>query len=299
MTGPATDTASAAARPSAQPQPGQAARRPRFRKLRRSKVLGIGIALIAFWVAVAILAPLIAPYGPNIQHTTALANPFPSSDHWFGADPLRRDIFSRIVWGARPVLLVAPAALFCANVVGIAIGMSAGFYGGWVDELCSRVIDVLLSFPKIVLYVVLIASLGPSALNIVVAVILVSSPGIGRLVRGLTIELKTRDFVTAARMRAESGFYIMLVEILPNARGPLIVDFCMRMGYTIIAIGVLGFLGLGLPPPNPDWGGMVREATPMLTVYPYMAIFPSLAIITLVMGFNLVADGLQDLDHGR
>lgn len=264
-----------------------------------SKVLCVGLSLIAFWAIVALLAPFIAPYPPNAQHVTALVNPFPSADHWLGADPLRRDIFSRIVWGARPVLTVAPLALACSYIVGVTIGMSAGFYGGWVDEILSRVIDLLLSFPKIVLYVVLIASLGPSALNIVMAVILISSPGIGRLVRGLTLDLKTRDFVAAARTRGERGPYIMLVEILPNARAPLIVDFCMRMGYTIIAIGALGFLGLGLPPPDPDWGGMVREATPMLIVYPHMALFPSVAIISLVMGFNLVADGLQERVHGR
>jgi peptide/nickel transport system permease protein len=270
-----------------------------LRAISESKTLMVGMALILFWVAVSILAPWVAPYGPNSQHMTAVTNLLPSADHWLGADPLRRDILSRIIWGARPVLTIAPLALLVSYFVGISIGLVAGYYGGWVDEVCSRAIDVLLSFPKIVLYVVLITSLGPSALNIVLAVILISSPGVGRLVRGLTLELRTRDFVAAARTRGESGLYIMLVEILPNARGALIVDFCMRMGYTIIAIGVLGFLGLGLPPPHPDWGGMVREGTPMMVAFPHMSLFPAFAIITLVMGFNLVADGLQELSDDR
>jgi len=274
-----------------------------FRRILRSatesKALMIGLALILIWVIVATFAPWIAPYRPNAQHMTAATNLLPSADHWLGADPLRRDILSRIIWGARRVLTIAPIALVVSYAIGISIGLLAGYYGGWVDEVCSRLIDVLLSFPKIVLYVVLLTSLGPSAINIVVAVILISSPGIGRLVRGLTLELRTRDFVAAARTRGENGIYIMLIEILPNARGALIVDFCMRMGYTIIAIGVLGFLGLGLPPPHPDWGGMVREGTPMMVAFPHMSLIPAFAIITLVMGFNLVADGLQELSDDR
>jgi peptide/nickel transport system permease protein len=269
-----------------------------IRATSESRILMVGLALILFWITVALLAPWLAPYPPNAQHMTA-ANLIPSGDHLLGADTLRRDILSRIIWGARPVLAIAPLALLVSYVIGVSIGLSAGYFGGWVDEILSRAIDVLLSFPKIVLYVVLITSLGPSALNIVLAVILISSPGIARIVRGLTLELRTRDFVAAARTRGENAFYIMFVEILPNARGALIVDFCMRMGYTIIAIGVLGFLGLGLPPPDPDWGGMVREGTPMMVAFPHMSLFPAIAIITLVMGFNLVADGLQELSDER
>lgn len=272
--------------------------RRRLAWLPRSTALRIGLALILFWALVALLAPLIAPYAPNAQHMTAARNLFPSAHHWLGADQLRRDILSRVIWGARPVLTLAPAALLAAYAIGISAGLAAGYFGGWVDDVVSRAADVLLAFPKIVLYVVLISSLGPSALNVVIAVVVVSSPGICRLVRGMTLDLLRRDFVDAARTRGETAAFIMFVEILPNARGPLLVDFCMRMGYTIIAIGVLGFLGLGLPPPNPDWGGMVREATPMLVVYPHMALVPAFAITSLVMGFNLVADGLQDLADG-
>lgn len=287
------------------PEPGNASRERwgRFRAAlsfaRKSTVLCVGLSILLLCILVAVFAPWIAPYPPNAQHMDAVSSLGPSLSHWLGADALHRDILSRIIWGARPVLLIAPFSLACAYIVGISAGLIAGYRGGLVDEVLSRMIDVLLSFPKIILYVVLIASMGASAANIVLAIALSSSPGIARLVRGLTLDIRTRDFVAAARTRGESVFYILLVEILPIARGPLIVDFCIRMGYTIIAIGVLGFLGLGLPPPDPDWGGMVRDATPMLTVYPHGALFPSLAIVTLVMAFNLIADGLQELDHER
>lgn len=274
-------------------EPGTCAPKNPIRRVFRSPVAVVGLLLILAWIAAAIFAPLIAPYTPNSQHTTAIGM-VPSLHHWLGADALKRDILSRILWGARPVLTLAPLALAAAYLVGITLGLIAGYFGRWVDDVISRMVDVLLSFPKIVIYVVLIATVGPSKANIVVAVILVAAPGIARLTRGLTLEVKTNDYVAAAATRGESPIYIMFAEILPNVRGPLIVDACMRMGYTIIAIGVLGFLGLGLPPPDPDWGGMVREAAPMLIAFPHMALFPCFAIISLVLGFNLLADGLQE-----
>ncbi|MBL8705867.1 MAG: ABC transporter permease [Rhodospirillales bacterium] len=264
-----------------------------IRRIFRSPIALVGLLLIFSWIAAAVFAPLIAPYTPNSQHVTAIGT-VPSVHHWLGADALKRDILSRILWGARPVLTLAPLALAAAYLVGVTLGLIAGYAGGWVDDAISRTVDVLLSFPKIVIYVVLIATVGPSKANIVVAVILVAAPGIARLTRGLTLEVKTNDYVAAAATRGEHPLYIMFAEILPNVRGPLIVDACMRMGYTIIAIGVLGFLGLGLPPPDPDWGGMVREGAPMLIAFPHMALFPCFAIISLVLGFNLLADGLQE-----
>ena len=166
-----------------------------------------------------------------------------------------------------------------------------------MDSVINRVSDLILSFPLIVLYVVIITVFGASALNIVVAVTLSASPGIGRIVRGLTLDLRNLEYVSAAQIRGEKSFYIMVVELLPNARGPLIVDACLRMGYTVIAIGILGFLGLGLPPPDPDWGGMVSAARTMVTVegFAYLALIPSIAVSSLVVGFNLLADGLRDI----
>ncbi len=266
----------------------------RLRVLPRSPVALIGLALIFIWVIIAAFAPLLAPYSPTAQHMTAM-DMVPSMHHWLGADALKRDLLSRIIWGARPVLTLAPLALITAYLVGITLGLIAGYFRGWIDDMISRTVDVLLSFPKLVMYVVLISTVGPSSTNIIAAVVLVASPGIARLTRGLTLDLKTNDYVAAAQTRGESPIFIMVAEILPNARAMLVVDACMRMGYTIIAIGVLGFLGLGLPPPDPDWGSMVREATPMLIVFPHMALIPCLAIVSLVLGFNLLADGLQDL----
>ena len=206
-----------------------------------------------------------------------------------------RDILSRIIWGSRTVLTVAPVAVAVAYAIGSLLGLLAGYYRGWVDKLINRVSDIILSFPAIVLYIIVIMRFGPSALNIILAVIFIASPQIMRIVRGMTLELREREYVAAAKMRGESALYIMFVEILPNARGPLIVDACLRMGYTTIAIGVLGFLGLGLPPPDPDWGGMVKDSYALMSIYPHMSLFPAAAITSLVVGFSLLADGMREI----
>ena len=266
-----------------------------LRRLPTSGVAMAGLALVLFWCVLALAAPWLPIQPPNAQDFTAMANPFPSAGHWLGSDTLGRDILSRIIWGARTVLTVAPLAVVAAYLVGCTMGLLSGYYGGIVDAVISRASDIILSFPVIVLYVILIANIGPSALNIVAAVILASSPGIGRIVRGLVLELKEQNFVAAARLRRETDLTIMLVEMLPNCRGPLITDFCLRLGYTTITIGTLGFLGLGLPPPDPDWGGMVKQGATLITVYPHMALIPCIAIVSLILGFNLLADGLREL----
>jgi peptide/nickel transport system permease protein len=193
------------------------------------------------------------------------------------------------------VLGIAPIAVICAYAIGCMMGLVAGYYRGWVDQVVNRVSDIILSFPAIVLYIIVIMRLGPSAFNIILAVIFVAAPQVMRIVRGITLELREQDYVSAAKMRGESAFYIMIAEILPNARGPLIVDACLRMGYTTITIGVLGFLGLGLPPPDPDWGGMVKDTYAMMTIYPHMSLFPAGAITSLVVGFSLLADGIREI----
>jgi peptide/nickel transport system permease protein len=268
-----------------------------LRRLPQAPVALVGLALVVFWVIVALLAPLLPLASPNAQDYLAMAHPASSAKHWLGVDPLGRDLLSRIVWGARTVLAVAPVAVLAAYVVGAAMGLLAGYYRGWVDTAVSRAGDVILSFPLVVLYVILIANIGPSALNIVVAVVLASAPGIARIVRGLVLALMHQDFVAAAYLRREGDLFIMLAEVLPNCRGPLITDFCLRLGYTTITIGTLGFLGLGLPPPDPDWGGMVKQATAMITVFPHMALYPTIALVSLILGFNLLADGLTELSQ--
>lgn len=263
--------------------------------LRESPVGMIGVGLVMFWVLTAIFAPLIAPYAPNANDFDIVRDWYPSAKHWLGTDTQSRDLLSRLIWGSRTVLIVAPIAVASAYTVGCLMGLLSGYYRGWVDLLVTRVSDIILSFPVIILYMIIIANFGPSAFNIVIAVTFTAAPQITRIVRGLTLELRERDYVAAAKMRGESALYIMLVEILPNARGPLVVDACLRMGYTTIAIGVLGFLGLGLPPPDPDWGGMVREAYPLMSTYPIMSLVPCVAISSLVVGFNLLADGIREI----
>ncbi len=266
--------------------------------LRESVVGMIGFALVLFWVLVAFLADLIAPFDPlatvAIFMVPGTAGP-DGSVFWLGTDHIGRDILSRIIHGSRQVLTFAPLATFCAYLVGIPMGLAAGYLRGKTDEMFSFIANVILSFPVLVLYVIVISRFGASAVNIVIAVTFASAPGIFRIVRGLALDLRSREYVFAAETRGESPAWIMFIEILPNARGPLIVDVCLRIGYVIITIGVLGFLGLGLPPPDPDWGGMINDAKPMAMAFPHMAVFPCIAISSLVLGFNLLADGLREV----
>ncbi len=255
----------------------------------------IGLVLVTFWVLAALLAPWIAPYPPNASDLAALAHPTPSAAHWLGTDHLGRDILSRVLWGARTVLTVAPIAVLGATAFGSLVGLTAGYHRGWVDLVVTRISDIVLSFPVIILYMIILAIYGSSALNIIAVITLTKAPIIARIVRGITLELREREYVAAAKMRGESALYIMLVEILPNARGPLIVEMCLRMGYTIITIGVLGFLGIGLPPPDPDWGGMVKDTYGMMSVWPHMSLIPCAVISSLVIGFNLLSIGLREI----
>ena len=267
----------------------------RIALLRESPVGMIGAFLVVFWILVAIFAPVLSPYDPNANNYQALADPTPSAEFVLGTDNQGRDILSRVIWGSRTVLIVAPIATLCAYVVGCFMGLLSGYYRGWVDNVVMRVADIILSFPVIVLYIFIIVVFGASMFNVIVAVTFIAAPQIARIVRGQTLEIREQDFVAAAKMRGEPGWYIMLVEILPNARGPLLVDMCLRMGYTIVLIGVLGFLGIGLPPPDPDWGGMVKDTYGMMSVWPHMSLFPCAAISSLVIGFNLLAVGLREI----
>ena len=263
-------------------------------RLHASPMTLSGLGIVLFWIVVALLAPLLAPYHPNATDALAVAHPTPSAAHWLGTDHIGRDILSRILWGARRVLTVAPVAVLAAAIAGTLLGLCAGYYRGAIDLVISRIADILLSFPVIILYMIVLATFGSSAFNIILVIAVTKAPIIARIVRGLTLELRERDYVAAAKMRGETGLHIMLVEILPNARGPLIVDMCLRMGYTTITIGVLGFLGIGLPPPDPDWGGMVKDTYGLISVWPHMSVIPCAAISSLVVGFNLLAIGLRE-----
>jgi len=266
--------------------------------LRESPVGMFGAALVVFWVLMAVLAPLLPLYDP-----LAPLSPFQGigaaapdgGTFWLGTDHKGRDILSRVIWGSQRVLIWATLSTVVAYVVGMLMGSMAGYLGGWWDEVISFMANVLLSFPVMILFVIIITILGASGINIVIAVTFASAPGIMRIVRGLILDLRTRDYVFAAQTRGESPWFIMLVELLPNARGPLIVDACLRLGYTVVAIATLGFLGLGLPPPEPDWGLMIKEAVPLGSFAGHAMIVPAVALSTLILGFNMLADGLREI----
>jgi len=264
--------------------------------LRESPVGMIGAFLVLFWCFVAIFAPWIAPFNPNANLYEIGVNTPPTWLNWLGTDDQARDLLSRIIYGSRLVLTIAPLATLCAYIVGCTIGLLAGYYRGWVDSVLMQVCNIILSFPVLVLYVIIMMKFGPSAINIIVAVTFIASPQVARLVRSQTLELREREYVAAAKMRGEPAWYIMLVEILPNARGPLIVDACLRTGYTAITIGILGFLGVGLRPPDPDWGGMINAHYGfMLGGQVHMALAPAIALSSLVVGFSFLADGLREI----
>ncbi len=278
-----------------------------FSVLLASKVALIGLLIVFFWIFVAIFAPLLTPYTATEQDYVA-QNQGPSRAHPLGTDDLGRDIWSRLIYGARVVLVILPISenlwipggtaiwgVVLGLLVGSTLGLMGGYLGGWVDELVMRILDAMMAFPVILLYMIIIAAVGASATNVVLAIAIVGIPGIARLVRSLALDIRTRDYIRAAETRGENPFYIMFVEILPNARGPIIIDAMLRVGYAIFAMGTLGFLGLGLPPPSPDWGSMVAKGRQfILSGSPWAALWPSIAIASLVVGLNLFADGLRE-----
>ncbi|MEJ2165780.1 MAG: ABC transporter permease [Deltaproteobacteria bacterium] len=272
-----------------------------------SKVALTGMFIVLFWVFVAIFAPMLTSYTPLEQDWKA-PNQGPSKEHILGTDELGRDLWSRLIYGARVVLVILPLSpnywlpggtalwgVFAALMVGMTLGLIGGYYGGWLDEIVMRLLDAMMAVPIILLYMLIMAALGASAINVVIAITIVGTPGIARLVRSLTLDIRTREYIRAAETRGENPWYIMFVEILPNARGPIIVDAMLRVGYAIFAMGTLGFLGLGLPPPSPDWGSMVAKGREfILEGSPWAALWPSIAIASLVVGLNLLADGLRE-----
>ncbi|MDP9138625.1 MAG: ABC transporter permease, partial [Pseudomonadota bacterium] len=214
---------------------------------------------------------------------------------WLGTDDIGRDLLSRLIWGARRVFIWAGLATFSAYTTGMMMGVAAGYLGGWWDDILSFIGNLIMSFPLIVLYLVIIGTLGATPLNIIIAVTLATGPQVMRIVRGIVLDLKTRDYIAAAQVRGERPFYIMLVELLPNARGPLIVDACLRMGYVTIAIALLGYLGLGLPPPQPDWGSMINAAQKFGSFGANAMLWPAAAVSSMVLGLNMLADGLREI----
>lgn len=338
-----------------------------YGKLFDSTVGIIGFVIVMFWVFTAIFADMIITFDPLAQ-LSGLKNALPGtavpdSDQWYllGGDHLARDVFSRVVMGARRVLTIAPAATVIAFMVGITLGLPAGYFGGKLDTGLSFVANLVLAFPVILLFYLLVTpeirstgvpialaavlflfpvifvsvllnsryfttpakrnlyvgaalalglwaysglafnadptgiwAMDPNLLNVFVSVVFVNAPTVFRIVRGIVMDLKSRDYVAAGQTRGEGAWYIMLWEILPNARGPLIVDFCLRIGYTTILLGTLGFFGLGVSPESPDWGSTIDDGRRLLSIYPHPAVVPALALMSLVLGLNLLADGLRE-----
>ncbi len=272
-----------------------------------SRVATVGLIMVLFWLIAALLSLFWTPHDPNASDF--VQNLPPNATNWLGTDHLGRDILSRLMQGTQVILLktrlpgdtnvsipggVAIWGVLGSLSLGSVLGLNAGYRGGWWDQVIMQVLDALIAFPRIVLYLVVIAALGQGDLVVILAITITGAPGVARLARSLALDIKTRDYIRAAETRGESVWFVMFREILPNARGPLLVDAMLRVGYAIFAIGTLGFLGIGLPPPDPDWGNMVNEARRNIFSNPLAVLWPALAISTLVIGLNLFADGLRE-----
>jgi peptide/nickel transport system permease protein len=263
--------------------------------------LGIaGLIIISLIVAAALFAPLIAPYDPREQlpmrKGVALENRLkPSSEHIFGLDDLGRDVFSRVVYGARISLRVAIIVVLISSVIGLVVGSVSAYYGGWVDRfLSSFLFNVFMSFPSLLLAIAMVAFLGPSLNNLILALSVIGWVGYARLIRGQVLKVKEMDFVTAARAIGASDSRILSRHILPNAIQPLIVQASLGMAGAVLAEASLSFLGLGVPPPAPSWGAMLNDARAYLRVAPHLLIFPGLAVMSTVLAFNFLGDALRE-----
>lgn len=250
--------------------------------------------VLAAAIVMAIFAPHIARYDPIAQDTNALLAP-PSGAHPLGTDFLGRDTFSRLVFGARASLAVAFSATAIALVCGLIVGLAAGYNGGWIDGVLMRTMDGLLAFPALVLALAITASLGPNARNATIAIGVTGIPAFARLVRGQVLATKNLDFVAAANALGASGFRIVTRHILPNISAPVIVQTSLAVPAAIIAEAVLGFLGLGVQPPTPDWGRMIADGQPYLTTHWELSTFPGIAVVITAFALSLLADGLADL----
>jgi peptide/nickel transport system permease protein len=269
-------------------------RRLLLRRLFRSPLTLVGTTIFGFFLLTAVIGPWIAPYEYQDQNIMDRLEP-PSAKYFFGTDQFGRDIFSRILVGSRGIFLLGGTGTLLAALIGTTIGLFSGYYGGLMDELIMRTLDILLSFPPLLLALVLMATLGTSLVNLVAVVTILYVPMLARVVRSMVLDLKTKEFVEAARTRGESQFYILFREILPNALAPVFVEMSMRFSYAIFLVASLGFLGLGQQPPSPDWGLQINEARSYFSSAPWMLLFPAGAISLLVVATNLMSDGIRQI----
>jgi ABC-type dipeptide/oligopeptide/nickel transport system permease subunit len=264
-----------------------------LRRLLARKGAVIGLVVIVSFIVLAVFAPLIVPYDP-IAANFALVRKPPSSLHWFGTDELGRDVFSRVLFGARITLPLAVILVIVAMLIGAALGGIAGFFGGWVDNLIMRLADLVFAFPGIILALAIAAALGPQLRNAVIAVIVVSWPSYARLVRSLVLSARSAQYVISSRLLGSSGLRVLFVDVRPNAAGPVLVLAALDIGNAVLLLSGLSFLGLGAQPPTAEWGAMVAEGAQNFSNW-WVGMFPGLAILTVVLAFNFIGDALRDM----
>ncbi len=264
-----------------------------LRRLLRRRAALVGLVVVVFFVALAVIAPLAAPYDPLATDWGAVRKP-PSALHFFGTDELGRDVLARVIWGTRASLMAGLVSVSIALAVAVPLGLLSGYLGGVVDGLLMRIIDAMLAIPFLVLAIALAAFLGPSLTNAMIAIGVVQTPIFTRLTRGQTLAVKHEDYIEAARAVGNPHRRILLRHILPNILAPILVQATLAIAAAIIAEASLSFLGLGQQPPAPSWGSMLNTASHFLSQAPWMAVWPGLAIFSLVLSFNLLGDGLRD-----
>jgi peptide/nickel transport system permease protein len=268
------------------------ARKERLQVLVHSKSFIAGAIIVGFWVLCAIFGRALVLQDP-FASSPINGLQAPSADNWFGTDRLGRDVFSRVIVGSRDIIVVSFAATVLGTVVGTALGLVTGYFRGVVDDVLGRIIEAFLALPVVLVGILALVSLGPSNLTIIVVVGLVFTPIIARTVRAAVLSERELEYVAAARLRNERTPYILCAEILPNVMGPVLVEFTVRLGYAIFVVATLSFLGVGVQPPAPDWGLQVLDHYGLISGgYWWPVLFPAAAIATLVIGVNLMADGL-------
>ena len=272
----------------------RAARAVEFtRNVLRNRLAAIGVLIVGGLLVAALLAPWLAPYDPEMQFADAARQP-PSADYFFGTDNIGRDNFSRVLYGTRVSLFVGVASMLFAGVLGVTLGLAAGYYGGWLDTVIMRTMDALLAFPAVLLAIFIIAVLGPSLLNAILAVGIVYTPTFARLIRASALAIREKEYMESARAIGLRDGQIMRRVILLNSLSPLVVQFSLGVGYAILVEAGLSFLGLGVQPPTPAWGSMLGYGRNYMAMAPWLTAFPGLAIFVTVLGFNFVGDGLRE-----
>jgi peptide/nickel transport system permease protein len=269
------------------------ARNERLRLLLHSATFLSGMIIVLFWVGCALFGTRLVPYDPYSGDLLNTLGP-PSSDNWFGTDQLGRDVFSRVIVGARDILTIAPLATLLGTFMGTALGLITGYFRGIVDDIMSRIIDAVNALPLIIIALLALVALGPSNTTVVIVIGVIFAPIIARTVRSAVLSERELDYVAAAKLRGENALYVMFVEILPNVVPPILVETTVRLGYAVFTVATRSFLGFGIQPPSADWGLAIADSYGLINGgFWWVVLFDAFAIASLVVGVNLVADGVQ------